>query len=68
MVFGETPAGAVDGSNATFTTSYAFKPESVQLYVNGVLERHFVTSGSNTLLLSESPTTGEVLRVNYERT
>lgn len=68
IVFGETPAGAVNGSNATFTTAFPFVPESVMVDINGLgLKRvaHFNTTGTTTILLSDSPTTGEIITVTY---
>jgi len=42
FIIGETPAGAVNGSNATYTTASLFVPESVQLFVNGVSQTNGV--------------------------
>lgn len=70
MVWGETPSGLVNGSNATFTTQYGFIPESVEVYVNGLFQRRvtdFNTSGSQTITLSDSPQSGDSIRVNYTR-
>ncbi|MCC6328987.1 MAG: hypothetical protein IT174_10755 [Acidobacteria bacterium] len=70
QVVGETPAGAVDGSNATFTTAFAFIPESVDVTVNGLRQKRiddFNTSGASTILLAVSPGPGEKVLINYLR-
>jgi hypothetical protein len=70
LVVGETPAGAVNGSNATFTSAYAFIPESVEVMVNGLTQRRvtdFNTSGNQTITLSDSPQAGDSIRINYTR-
>lgn len=64
----ETPAGAVDGVNATFTTAFDFVPESVQVFLNGIAQAKpldYNTSGNDTILFAVSPLTGETVRVNY---
>lgn len=68
FVAGETPSGAVDGVNATFTTVFSFVPESVTVFLNGLaLQRigEFNTSGNQTIIFMESPEVGDTIRVNY---
>lgn len=69
-VWGETPTGTVNGSNATFTTAHNFVPGQLEVFVNGVRQKpvtHFNTSGLTTILFSDSPITGDQLQINYER-
>jgi hypothetical protein len=69
-VVGETPVGVINGSNATFHTQFAFVPESVEVFVNGLALRrpeHFNTSGPSTITLSDAPSSGEIIHVNYLR-
>lgn len=69
-VIGEVPAGAINGSNATFTTQFSFVPESVEVFINGLRQHrpaHFTTTGTATILLSDSPQVGELIQVNYLR-
>lgn len=69
-VVGETPTGLVNGSNATYTTAFSFVPLSVAVLVNGVAQRRvtdFNTSGTTTIILTESPQAGEAVRVTYLR-
>lgn len=68
FVVGEVPTGLVNGSNATFTTAFAFIPESVEVKINGLTQKkvtHYNTSGTTTILFTDSPTTGEIILVNY---
>lgn len=70
LVSGETPSGVLNGSNATFTTQFAFVPETVEVFVNGLRQkriRDFNTSGSTTISFSDSPQSGDLILVNYLR-
>lgn len=70
IVTGETPSGAVDGSNATFTTESNFVPESVELFCGGVrlsVLSDFNTSGNQTITFYVSPKTADLVRVNYQK-
>lgn len=67
-VIGEILTGTINGSNATFTTTFEFVPGTLQLYVNGVRQNQpddFNTSGMQTVILAQSPTIGERLQVDY---
>lgn len=68
QVLNEIPAGAINGSNATFTTEFNFIPESLALRSNGIQQRivdDYQTSGNNTIQLNFSPLAGEKLEVDY---
>lgn len=69
FVIGETPAGTINGSNATFSTAQVFDPASVSVFLNGVNIINgvdYITTGTNTILLNVSPVSGDYLRVNYK--
>ena len=69
-VFNEVPAGAIDGINNTFVTSYDFIPESVEVFINGIkqnLINDFTTYGNNTVILVFSLTIGEDIKINYTK-
>jgi hypothetical protein len=69
FVIGETPTGAVNGSNATFTTLQNFVPETVQVFINGVSQTNavdYTTTGTTTIILNASPVVGDYIRVNYK--
>ena len=68
FVFGETPAGLVNGSNATYTTAFNFVPGSVIPSINGLEQKlgtHFITMGNNQIIFNDSPTTGDTITVTY---
>jgi len=70
LVVGETPTGLVNNSNATYATAYSFAPGSVELFINGIRQKritHFTTSGTTTVLITDSPVIGDLLQLNYER-
>lgn len=69
FIIGETPTGAINGSNAQFTTAQNFDPASVSVFLNGVNIINgvdYITTGQNTILLNVSPVNGDYLRVNYK--
>lgn len=64
----ETPQGLVNGSNALFTTLFAFKAESFQVRVNGITQQlitDYTILSNNTFQFSESPQTGDIIQVDY---
>jgi len=69
-IIGETPTGAINGSNATFLSAFNFIPESVEVVVNGLIQRvvtDYNTTGLTTVILTTAPLTGESIRLNYTR-
>ena len=70
FVFDGILTGTIDNSNATFTTAFSFIPETVVVRVNGLSQRRIIdfnTSGTNTILFTESPLIGDSLQVDYLR-
>lgn len=70
IVLGETPSGAINGSNATFTTAHDFVPGQVVVRVNGLGQEiisDFQTVGTRTITLNVSPGVGEKVQVDYKR-
>jgi hypothetical protein len=70
QVVQETPNGAINGTNATFTVDFAFDPDTVEVYVNGIHATSgvdYTTSGTLTINFSYSLAVGDVLRVNYKK-
>lgn len=70
FVDAETPAGAVNGVNATFTLANAPSPQtSLELYRNGLLMRQGVdyslNSATVTFVASSIPQTGDILTASY---
>lgn len=68
-IVGEIPIGAINGSNATFTTQQNFVPLSVELVLNSTIQTYgidYYTTGVNTIILNISPVVGDIIRVNYK--
>lgn len=68
-VYGETPAGAVNGSNVTFTAAEEFVPGSVAVFVNGLRQKpttHYTTPTGTTVVFADAPLTGDLLLIDYD--
>lgn len=68
VVVGDVPAGAINGSNATFATTYNFIPGTVEVRLNGItlkLTDDYTTSGTQTINMVSSPVTGDKITTNY---
>lgn len=64
----ETPSGAVNGTNVTFTLAHTPNPAvSLQLYVNGVLQLYGsdFTLATATITMANAPSTGAILTAFY---
>jgi hypothetical protein len=64
----ETPIGLINGSNTTFTSLNNFVPQSIEVFVNGLIQQkiiEFNTIGNTTITLNFSPTVGEIITINY---
>jgi hypothetical protein len=66
----ETPAGTVNGSNATFTLASAPSPAgSLELYRNGLFQRqgvdYQISTNTITFFLASVPKLGDLLVANY---
>lgn len=73
IIDNETPSGAVDGMNDTFTTANQYAPGTTHLYVNGIRQKEgvgfdYVEQVDNETLVFEAgsvPQMGDVLIVDY---
>ena len=66
----EVPSGSINGSNVAFTAAFDFVPETVVVWVNGLLQASpadYVTSGARTVTLSVSPITGDTVHISYRK-
>jgi len=65
----ETPAGAVDDSNATYTLSYTPVPNSLQLLFNGLRQREGAendyTISGRTITMADPLEVGDSLFADY---
>lgn len=71
-VFGETPAGTIDGANKVFTTANNFIAGSTQFFINGIRQRpgaanDYTETGVNQITLVNAPAGGAVLLVDYSK-
>lgn len=66
----ETPTGAVNGSNTTFTLANTPVANTECVYLNGLLQEpggnDYTISGA-TITMVTAPSTGDRLRVNYQK-
>lgn len=68
-VIGETPNGAINGQNATFTSLQNFEPLTVDVILNSTVQTYgidYITTGTNTIILNVAPVVGDILRLNYK--
>ena len=64
----ETPLGLINGLNTNFTSQYHFIPESVEVFLNGLKQQkitEYQTLGNNTIIVSNSLNTQEIVTINY---
>jgi hypothetical protein len=67
-IYGETPTGAINGTNKNFATAYAYKPTLLAVFLSGLRLRHpddYTETGSTTFQLTLAPLTGDSLSVDY---
>lgn len=71
MIFGETPTGTIDGSNATFTLANTPESGTVRVYVNGIRQNvgsgndYTISGGTITFETAAVPASGDVLLADY---
>lgn len=66
-VVNETPTGAVNGANTTFTLANTPETGTVQVYQNGLLQSPTddYTIVTDTITMNDAPATGDKIRVAY---
>jgi hypothetical protein len=68
QVFGETPTGAMDGTNLVFTVANPFKPGTTAVYLNGLREFSgdaYTETTSTSITFSDPPFSGDTIRIDY---
>ena len=70
FVFNETPTGAINGSNATFTLAGNPNPDaSLELRLNGMILKsgagNDFTLSTSTITMAVAPASGDVLTASY---
>ena len=69
-VINEAVTGTINGSNATFTTAFDFIPESIEIKVNGIMQKlsdDYTTSGAHTIQFVSSPVSGDKILISYTK-
>lgn len=66
----ETPAGSLNGVNKTFQTSVVYRPGSLRVWRNGMLNEGGLADGwvelsGNQFQMNEAPVFDDILRVYY---
>lgn len=68
MVWGETPAGVVNGTNRSYTSANIYSPGLLGVYLNGLRQRHpddYTETGSQSFQFVNAPLAGDQLTVDY---
>ena len=67
-VVGETPSGAIDGTNRAYTTANTFVAGSTAVYINGLREwlgRDYTETSSTVITLTAAAVAGDEIRIDY---
>lgn len=71
FIHNETPSGAIDGANQSFTTANNFDDGSERLYLNGVRQEkgvdYNVTATNKVTFQNIAPLSGDVLIIDYRQ-
>jgi hypothetical protein len=69
-IWNEVPAGALNGSNAIFRSDFPFAPESLQVFVNGQLQKltsDYTILNSRDIQFYFSPQANESILIHYQK-
>ena len=67
-VWGETPAGLIDGSNQVYTSANPYMPNLLGVYLNGLRQRRtndYSETGSQSFQFLQAPQPGDSLSIDY---
>lgn len=62
--WGEVPSGAIDGANAVFTLSHAYRPGNISVYKNGLRTHDFTETSESTFTMGTAPKAGDSIIVD----
>jgi hypothetical protein len=68
MIWGETPSGAIDGTNTAFTTANSYRANLLAVYLNGLRQRRvadYNETGSQSFQFVNPPLSGDSLSIDY---
>ena len=67
-IYGETPSGALNGTNTTFTTAYVYQPNFLAVFLCGMRLRKpddYTETSSTTFQLTSAPLSTDSICVDY---
>jgi hypothetical protein len=68
ITWGETPTGAIDGSNKSYTSVNPYRLNSIAVFLNGLRQRRtndYTETGSNSFQFVNAPLPGDILSIDY---
>jgi len=68
ITWGETPAGAIDGVNRSYTSASTYVAGSIAVYLNGVRQRKtndYTETSSTTFQMVNAPSIGDLMSIDY---
>jgi hypothetical protein len=68
MVWGETPTGAIDGSNRSYATANIYTGGLLSVYLNGLRQRHtadYTETGTQAFQFVSAPLVGDSICIDY---
>jgi hypothetical protein len=66
--WGETPAGAIDGSNTAYTSAHPFTSGLLAVYLNGLRQRSpadYSETGTQSFQFVNAPLPGDIVSIDY---
>jgi hypothetical protein len=67
-IWGETPGGAVNGINKSYTSTYPYRPNLCGVFLNGIRQRRiddYIETGSQSFSFVNAPLPGDSLSIDY---
>jgi hypothetical protein len=68
LIYGEVPAGTLNGINKVFTTASAYRANLLSVFLNGVRQRRtndYTETTNNSFTFVVAPVSGDILSVDY---
>lgn len=69
MTFGETPTGAINGTNTSYTSANTFASGKLAVFLNGLRQRigqDYNVTGTNSFSMLIAPLSGDTLSIDYQ--
>jgi hypothetical protein len=67
-IWGETPTGAINGTNLNYTSAHPYSPGLLAVYLNGLRLRRsgdYTETGNQSFQFINAPLTGDSLSIDY---